>query len=127
MRKTRKFIKQGWEVLGQRMAKVSPFSSRPSSPSPSACSAASGAVNDLDVRQTTSVSSHRKSLAGAVERESLPDHPLERDRTSNARPRSTPPSQTAIPPIVINNGLPGEGGGISNLKEEPGPQSPNQE
>ena len=127
MGKTRRSIKQELGVLGKRVAKVNPFRSRPSSPSPFSRNVASGTANDLNVSRATPVCSNRNSLAGAVERESLPNRPLESSGTRNSRPRSTPRSQTIIPPIVINNGLPGEGGDISNLKDDPGPQSPNQE
>ena len=121
------FKKKVGRGVGRYVAKVKSLRSRPNSPSPSARSAASGTVDDLDVRRATSVSSHRSSLAGAGEGESLPSHPLKSGGTSNARPRSTPPSQIIIPHIVINNGLPGEDGEISNQKEDPGPQPPNQE
>ena len=120
-------MKSIMQKVDQYVAKAKSRRSRPNSPSPSARNAASGTVDDLDVRRATSVSSRRSSLPGAGESESLPSHPLESGGTSNARPRSLPPSQTIIPPIVINDSLPGEGGEISNLKEDPGPQSPNQE
>ena len=123
MGKTRKFKQE----LGQRMAKVNPFRSRPNSPSPSARNAASGTADGLDIRRAASVPSRRNSLTGAAEREYLPNHPLGGSGTSDTRPCSMPPLQVAIPPIVINDGRAGEDGEISNLKENPGPQSPNQE
>ena len=125
MGKTRKPIKQELKVLSLRLAQANPFRSRLNSPSPSARDAASGA-NGLDVGRATSAPSHRNSPAGAAERGSLPSHPLESSGTSNARPRSELPSQKAVPPIVINNGLAGEGGEILNL-QDPGPRSQNQE
>ena len=124
MGKTRKAIKQELGFFGQRVAKVNPFRSRPNSPSPSARNAASGTADGLDVRRAASVPPRRNSLAGAVEREY---HPLESSGASGTRPCSMPPSQATILPIVINDGLVDEDGEISNLKENPGGQSPNQE
>ena len=125
MGKTRKSIKQELETLGQRMAKVNLFRSRSKSPSPSARNAASEAANDPDVRRATSVSSHRNSLAGAAVCESLPSHPLKSSGTSDTRPCSTSPSQTAVPLIVINGLAQAvDGEEITSLKENHGPQSP---
>lgn len=123
--KARKSIKQGLGALGQHIA--SPFRSRSRSPSLSTRNAASGATNDLPMGRAATVSSHQNSQAGVAGHESLPSHSPEIGGTSNTRSRSTPPPQTVIPPIVINDGQTVEGGEISTQQGNPRPQSPNPE
>ena len=118
-------LKEKWEGVQQR---IQGFRGRSPSPSPPSRGGTSGTANGPDVSRRASVSSYRNPQAGEMERGSLPSRPPESNETSSPRPRSSPPSLTAIPPIVINDddGQGVESGKNSNLEKNPVPQSPNQ-
>ena len=126
--KSNRLFKGFKKKLGDVQQRIQGFRSRSPSPSSASREGTSGTANDPDVSRRTSVSSHRNPQAGEVERGSLPNRPPESNETSSSRPRSAPPSRTAVPSIVINgdDGQAVESGENSNLEKNPVPQSPNQ-